>query len=175
MRIDTRRAEALPGVRAVFTGADVPGELRVGLINKDWPVLIPEGGRTSYYGDVLAVVVAEDRLLAREAAEAIEVEYRVLQPFTDPAEAVASSEDAVWGLDGNVLSVSKYARGDFESAYRAAPHKVHETFITQRVEHAFLEPESTLVVPVGGGRLMVYSGGQGGMGRSQPGGFGTRD
>ena len=67
----------------------------------------------------------------------------------------------MWGLDGNVLSVSKYARGDFEAAYRDAPHKVHETFITQRVEHAFLEPESTLVVPVGGGRLMLYSGGQG--------------
>ena len=161
LRIDTGPAEAIPGVHAVFTAADVPGELRVGLIHKDWPVLIPEGGRTSYYGDVLAIVVADDRLTAREAAEAIEVEYEVLRPFTDPAEAVASSEDAVWGLDGNVLSVSKYRRGDFESAYEASPHKLHETFITQRVEHAFLEPESTLVVPVGNGRLMLYSGGQG--------------
>ena len=161
LKIDTGPAEAIPGVHAVFTAADVPGELRVGLIHKDWPVLIPEGGRTSYYGDVLAIVVADDRLTAREAAEAIEVEYGVLRPFTDPAEAVASSEDAVWGLDGNVLSVSKYRRGDFESAYEASPHKVHETFVTQRVEHAFLEPEATLVVPVGNGRLMLYSGGQG--------------
>ena len=161
LRIDTTRAEAMPGVRAVFTAADVPGELRVGLIHKDWPVLIPEGGRTSYYGDVLAVVVAEDRLAAREAAEAVRVDYRVLAPFTDPAEAVASSEDAVWGLDGNVLSVSEYSRGDFDTAYRTSPHRLHETFVTQRVEHAFLEPESTLVVPAGNGRLMVYSGGQG--------------
>ena len=161
VRIDTGAAEAVPGVHAVFTGADVPGDLKVGLIHKDWPVFIPEGGRTSYYGDVLSVVVADDRLTARKAAEMIEVQYRVLQPFTDPAEAVASSENAVWGLDGNVLSVSEYARGDFESAYAASAHKVHETFITQRVEHAFLEPESTLVVPVGGGRLMLYSGGQG--------------
>ena len=161
LSIDTGPAAAMPGVTAVFTGADVPGELRVGLIYKDWPVLIPEGGRTSYYGDVLAIVVAEDRMLARAAAEVIEVEYRVLEPFTDPAVAVASSEDAVWGLEGNVLSTSTYARGDFDSAYRAAPHKVRETFVTQRVEHAFLEPESTLVVPAGGGRLMVYSGGQG--------------
>ena len=159
--IDTSPAESIPGVHAVFTAADVPGDLRVGLIHKDWPVLIPEGGRTSYYGDVLAIVVADDRLTAREAAEAIEIEYRVLKPFTDPAEAVASSEDAVWGLDGNVLSVSKYTRGDFEAAYEASPHQVHETFVTQRVEHAFLEPESTLVVPVGNGRLMLYSGGQG--------------
>ncbi len=161
LSIDTAAAEAIPGVHAVFTAADVPGDLKVGLIHKDWPVMIPEGGRTSYCGDVLAVVVAEDRLTAREATETIKVDYRVLKPFTDPAVAVASSENAVWGLEGNVLSVSEYARGDFESAYAASPHKVHETFITQRVEHAFLEPESTLVVPVGGGRMMLYSGGQG--------------
>lgn len=161
VRIDKAAAEAIPGVHAVFTAADVPGDLKVGLIHKDWPVMIPEGGRTSYYGDVLAVVVAEDRMTAREAAEAVSVDYRVLKPFTDPAAAVASGEDAVWGLEGNVLSVSEYARGDFESAYASSPHKMHETFVTQRVEHAFLEPESTLVVPVGGGRLMLYSGGQG--------------
>ncbi|NNE95657.1 MAG: selenium-dependent xanthine dehydrogenase, partial [Acidimicrobiales bacterium] len=58
--IDTSAAKAFPGVVDVFTGGDVPGELRVGLIHKDWPVFIPEGGRTSYYGDVLAIVVAED-------------------------------------------------------------------------------------------------------------------
>ena len=161
LAIDPSPALAMPGVHAVFTAADVPGELKVGLIHKDWPVLIPVGGRTSYYGDVLAVAVAEDRLTAREAAEAVQVEYRVLEPFTDPAEAVASSEDAVWGLEGNVLSTSEYERGDFESAYEASPHRIHETFITQRVEHAFLEPESTLAVPAGGGRLMLYSGGQG--------------
>ncbi len=161
LSIDTAAAEAIPGVHAVFTAADVPGDLKVGLIHKDWPVMIPEGGRTSYYGDVLAVVVAEDRLTAREATEAIRVDYRVLKPFTDPAVAVATSENAVWGLEGNVLSVSEYERGDFVSAYAASPYQVHETFITQRVEHAFLEPESTLVVPVGGGRMMLYSGGQG--------------
>ena len=59
--IDVDTARAAPGVVAVFTAADIPGELRVGLIHKDWPVLIPEGGRTSYAGDVLAIVVAETR------------------------------------------------------------------------------------------------------------------
>ena len=58
----------------VFTAADVPGELRVGLIHKDWPVFIPVGGRTSYLGDVLAFVVADDRATARRAAALVEVE-----------------------------------------------------------------------------------------------------
>ena len=111
-------------------------------------------------GDVLALVVAKDRETARKAAELIEVEYRVLKPFSDPVEAVSSNEDAVWGLDGNVLSESSYERGDTKKAFQGSKHTVEETFQTQRVEQAFLEPESTLVVPNDEG-LYVYSGGQG--------------
>ena len=48
LSIDTAAAAAAPGVVAVFTAADIPGELRVGIIHKDWPVMIPVGGRTSY-------------------------------------------------------------------------------------------------------------------------------
>ena len=161
LKIDVSRAAQLEGVVRVFTGADVPGDLRVGIIHKDWPVFIPEGGRTSYLGDVIALVVAEDVLTARAAADLIEVEYEVLDPFVDPQAAVDSSEDAVWGLDGNVLSVSTYARGDTEDALASSAHVVNESFVTQRVEHAFLEPESTLAVPEEDGRLYVYSGGQG--------------
>ena len=78
--IDTSAALAAPGVVAVFTAADIPGELRVGIIYKDWPVMIPVGGRTSYAGDVLAVVVADTRDHARAAAELVEVTYDVHTP-----------------------------------------------------------------------------------------------
>ncbi|MDQ3782845.1 MAG: molybdopterin-dependent oxidoreductase, partial [Actinomycetota bacterium] len=161
LAIDTSRAQAVPGVVRVITAADVPGELRVGLIDQDWPVFIPVGGFTSYLGDVLAVVVAEDVQTARNAADLIEMEYDVLVPFADPQAAVDSDEDAVWGLDGNVLSVSSYRRGDVEAALATSSHAVHETFHTQRVEHAFLEPESTLATPQPDGTLHVHSGGQG--------------
>ena len=161
VRIDTARAETEPGVEAVVTAKDVPGELRVGLIHKDWPVFIPEGGRTSYLGDVLAIVVASDRETARRAADLVEVEYRVLRPLTDPVAAIDDAEDAVWELDGNVLSRSTYRRGDVEAALAASEHVVHEVFQTQRVEHAYLEPESTLAVPREDGTLKIYSGGQG--------------
>jgi xanthine dehydrogenase molybdenum-binding subunit len=159
--IDTTPALAMPGVVAAYTAADVPGELKVGLIHTDWPVFIPVGGRTSYRGDVLAIVVAETKAQAHAAAEAVAVDYSPLTPFSDPFGALASDEDAVWGLDGNVLSVSKYRRGEVEAALESSAHVVRETFITQRVEHAFLEPESTLAEPLDDGRLMVYSGGQG--------------
>jgi len=167
--IDTSEAEAVAGVVAVITAADVPGDLRIGLIHKDWPVFIPVGGRTSYLGDVLALVVAESRETARQAAQLVKVDYQPLAPITDPEAAVADgAEDAVWGLDGNVLSVSSYQRGgSVTEALAASAHSVSETFQTQRVEQAFLEPESTLAVPTstngqtGQRGLNVYSGGQG--------------
>ncbi len=159
--IDTAAAEAADGVVAVYTAADIPGDLRVGIIYKDWPVMIPVGGRTSYRGDVLAVVVATDVIKARAATALVKVTYEPHKPFTDTASALASSEDAVWGQDGNVLSTSVYARGDVDTALESAAHVVHEVFTTQRVEHAFLEPESTVAVPNGDGSLHVYSGGQG--------------
>jgi len=162
--IDTSVAAAAAGVVAVYTAADIPAVHRVGLIHKDWPVMIPVGGRTSYLGDVLAIVVADSRQHARDAAELVAVEYDVLAPIVDPVRAIDVADDAVWELDGNVLSTSTYARGDVDAALAGSAHTVDETFQTQRIEHAFLEPESTLAVPTASGsdlRLHVYSGGQG--------------
>ena len=166
--IDVANAIAAPGVVSVLTAADIPGELRSGLIYKDWPLMIPVGGTTSFGGDVLAVVVADTREHARAAAELIEVEYTVHSPVTDAKAALASdSPVAVWGTDSNVLSVSAYQRDEglsIEDALASSAHVVSETFATQRIEHAFLEPESTLAVPSGDGEqktLHVYSGGQG--------------
>jgi xanthine dehydrogenase molybdenum-binding subunit len=160
--IDTSAAAAAPGVIGVYTAADVPGDLHVGIIYKDWPVFIPVGGRTSYAGDVLAIVVAETRRQARAAAQLIEVTYNELRPITDVFSAIDDTEIAVWGTENNVLSRSEYARGDVDAAFAASAHVVRETFQTQRIEHAFLEPESTLAVPNPAEKTMhVYSGGQG--------------
>jgi xanthine dehydrogenase molybdenum-binding subunit len=83
-------------------------------------------------------------------------------PLTDPLAAISSSEIAVWKTDNNILSTSRYKRGDTQIAMSASVHVVEETFVTQRIEHAFLEPESTVAVPSKDGKsLHVYSGGQG--------------
>jgi len=162
--IDTTQALSSPGVVAVFTAADIPGELKVGLIYKDWPIMIPVGGRTSYAGDVLAVVVADTRLNSRNATALVDVNYSPLTPITDAAIAIKSDDIAVWGTQSNVLSRSAYQRGDVDAALASSKFVVDELFSTQRIEHAFLEPESTLAVPSlndGVRRLHVYSGGQG--------------
>jgi aldehyde oxidoreductase len=164
--IDPADALAMPGVVAVLTADDVPGELRSGLIHKDWPAFIPVGGRTSYLGDVVALVVADTRAQARAATSAVSVTYDVHEPLTDPAAALASDEDAVWTLPSNELSRSTYVRGDVDEALARSAHVARQTFQTQRIDHAFLEPESTLAVPTIGAdgsteSLYVYSGGQG--------------
>jgi len=165
LSIDTSKALSQPGVHAVFTAQDIPGELMMGIIYKDWPVMIPVGGFTSYAGDVLAIVVADTRLNARNAVDEVDVQYKVLKPITDARKAIASQEIAVWKTDTNVLSKSTYTRGDTDLALTTSAHVVRETFSTQRIEHAFLEPESTLAVPSVDNsqvrKLHVYSGGQG--------------
>ena len=161
--IDPTPALALPGVERVITADDVPGDRYVGLITRDWPILVACGEETRCIGDVLALVVACDQHTARKAAELIEIDYEVRQPVTDPEEALRPDAPRVHP-DGNLLSRSAIRRGDVEAALRSSAHVVEETYRTQRVEHMFLEPESCLAVPQTDGgqlRLHVYSQGQG--------------
>jgi len=162
LSIDTSAAKASPGVVAVYTREDVPGTNMVGIIYKDWPVFIGVGERTSYAGDVLAIVVANTRREARAAAALINVEYAPLRPIVDAKAAINDPEIAVAGTDSNVLSRSEYTRGEVDAQFASSAFVVNETFNTQRIEHAFLEPESTLAVPNSdNGTMHVYSGGQG--------------
>ncbi len=145
-RIDTTLAEQVPGVVCVATWRDVPGARFQGLITKDWPLLVAEGETTRYVGDVLVAIAAETRHAARLAAEAVDVEYDVLEPVTDPFDALADEAPPIHET-GNLLSTSAIQRGDVDAALAGAAHVVSERFRTQPVEHAFLEPEACLVVP----------------------------
>ncbi len=158
-RIDVTRAAAQPGVVRIVTAADVPGERVQGLIERDWPVLVAEGEETRCVGDVLAAVAATSRAAARAAAALVEVEYQVREPVTDPIAALRPHAPPVQPR-GNLLSTTTIRRGDVDGALAFAAHVVTETFRTQRIEHAFLEPEACLARPEGDG-LRVHSQGQG--------------
>ena len=160
-RIDVSRAAVHPGVVRVVTWRDVPGERVQGLLTRDWPLLVAEGEITRYVGDALAAVAATSRYAAREAAALVEVEYEVLEPLTDPFAALADGAPRIHE-SGNLLSLSAVRRGDVDAALAAAAHVATETFETQRVEHAFLEPEAALAVPGTGG-----AGGAGGSGGAE--------
>ena len=158
--IDPAPARSMPGVIRILTAADVPGSRHHGLIVRDWPLLVAEGEITRYTGDVLAVVVADSQHHARSAAKAVAVEYETLEPVTDP-EAALSPDAPKIHESGNLLEVCAFARGDVETALADSTHVVEATFRTQRIEHAFLEPEACLALPREKGGFKVYSQGQG--------------
>lgn len=160
--IDPAPAMAVDGVVAVVTAADVPGQRHQGLIYADWPVLVAIGEDVRCAGDCIAVVVAKTRRAARKGAQALGVTLEVLPPLTDPEEALKPDAPKIH-KNGNLLSTSMLTRGDASAALKASAYVVEETFATQFIEHAFLEPESALVVPpVGaGGEWTLYTPGQG--------------
>jgi selenium-dependent xanthine dehydrogenase len=161
IRIDTTRALAVPGVAVVATARDVPGDRWVGQIIADWPCFVAEGEEVRCVGDVVAAVAAKSMRIAREAAQFVEVQYEVLAPMLDPAEAIKPGVPQVNPKHDNVLSVTQYARGDVDAALAASAHVVNGTWATQRIEHLFLEPEAALAVPLPDGRLHFYSQSQG--------------
>jgi CO/xanthine dehydrogenase Mo-binding subunit len=124
--------------------------------------LYAAGETTRYIGDVLALVAAGTRAAARAAAALVDIEYEVREPVTDPVEAMAPGAPQLHpGSPGNVLSVSQVKRGDVDACLAAAAHVLTETFQTQRIEHAFLEPEAALAYPTDDGGIHFYTQGQG--------------
>ncbi len=172
LAIDASRALALPGVHRVVTAADVPGNRYVGLIENDWPIFVAIGEETRCSGDIVAGVVADTQRLARKAAALIDVQYDVLEPVTDPNEALKPGAPLIHPKRGtNLLSKSTLKRGDVEEAFRRSVHVIEDTYYTQRIEHLFLEPEACIVVPIDsdlGGTPRASSDGRGNLGSSKP-------
>jgi xanthine dehydrogenase molybdenum-binding subunit len=166
LSIDSSRALAVAGVHRVVTAADVPGDPLVGLIAKDWPVFVGTGEITRCTGDVIAGVVADNQQLARRAAQLIDIEYEVLEPVTDPVKALEPDSPIVHPhLTTNLLSKSSLKKGDVDEGFRESAYVLEDTYVTQRIEHLFLEPESCLALPQesksGEPGLFVYTQGQG--------------
>ena len=128
LRVDVSAARRHPGVVAVLTADDVPGDRVQGEIFPDWPQLVATGEDTRYVGDVLALVAADSRAAAREAAALVRVDYDVLEPVTDPLAAMADGAPQLHDrAPRNVLSVSEVKRGDVDAALAAAAHVVTDT------------------------------------------------
>lgn len=159
INIDTTAAEQLDGVIRIFTASDVPGERIVGLIRQDWPLMIAVGETTRYVGDVLAGVVAETETIAREAVELIKVDYEVLDPVIDMFAAMREDSPLIH-QNGNILSQSITNRGDVDQSRNDSDFIAQGEFQTQRIEHAYMEPEVAIAFPQEEG-LALLSQGQG--------------
>jgi aldehyde oxidoreductase len=160
LKIDVSDVEKIPGVIRVFDTQDIPGQRYQGLLVKDWPMMVAVGEETRCIGDVVVGVVAKSEDLARRAAEAIKVEYEVLEPVTEVTEAAKSPTRI--HEKGNLLKETVIRRGEpVDQVFARSAHVVEGSFVTPFVEHAFLETEASIALPDGKDGVTVYSQGQG--------------
>ncbi|KJS13765.1 MAG: nicotinate dehydrogenase large molybdopterin subunit [Peptococcaceae bacterium BRH_c8a] len=138
-KIDISIAEKIPGVIAVLTAKDIQGENSVGIIIKDEPVLTDEKIRR--IGEPIALIAAETEEQADMALAAIDVKLEEIQGVFDPEEALQPSATLVH-KGGNLLVHKKLRRGDAETAFKEAIVTAESNYITQMVEHAYIEPEA---------------------------------
>ncbi|MBL6966671.1 MAG: molybdopterin-dependent oxidoreductase [Anaerolineales bacterium] len=158
-RLDVDAARALPGVLAVLTAADIPGEKWHGIVVADWPVLVAVGERARYVGDAVAVVAAESEAIAEHALSLIEVEFKAQEVIDNPVRA--RQDDAPQLHEkGNLLKHIKVRKGNMDAGFAEADHIFEHTFYTQTTDHAFLEPECTVARPLENGRMEIYVGSQ---------------
>src|ERR1700726_1637738 len=152
--IDTKEAEAMPGVMAVITGRDIPCN-SFGPSLKDQPVLADK--RVFHAGDGVAAVAAVSEQIATEALEKIKVEYEPLTPVLDPLESLKLETPGVHAPSANVYGHKLIKKGDVEKAFAESDHIFEGTFRTQMVEHVPLEPHATIAQWDANGRVTLYS------------------
>ena len=151
--IDITEALKLPGVSAVLTHEDVPGENTYGLEHPDQPVLAVDVVR--YQGEPVAIVAAEHPETARRAAAKIVVDYEVLEPVVDSEAAMAPETTVLHPAHGsNVVRHVPIQYGDPDAA--TADVVVTGEYEVGMQDQAFLGPESGLAVPAEDGGIDLY-------------------
>ena len=184
--IDTSKAEALPGVKAVLTAKDFPivedavldyfetrGSIRTVAEN------VMASDKALYTGHAIAAVAAESPHVAEEALDLIEVDYEVLKPILDVREAMR--EDAPLLLDNmttrfrverlglgqdtgvksNIADHVQFKRGDLEQGFKEADVVVEREFTTQSVHQGYIEPQTSTGIWSSDGRVTIWTATQG--------------
>lgn len=148
--LDVSRARALSGVVLVLTAhdlpdraaaTDIPGQTGRQRLKTDQQILVRE--RVRYYGEPLALIAAETRDIAEEAARLIEFKLEPVPGVYTPEDGLKPGAPVIQGTD-NVVSEYKIKKGDLETGFAAADMIVERTYKTPFQEHAFLEPEAGL-------------------------------
>jgi carbon-monoxide dehydrogenase large subunit len=169
--VDIKDAAKMPGVQAVYTGADLVAD-NIGTLPTLMVFARPDGSPMTvpprrllaheivrFAGEPVAAVVASSRVAAQTAAEAISVEYKVLPSVVDPRAAVKAGAPTVWeGAPDNIVAAMSY--GDaaaVEAAFAKAAHVVSLDLVSQRLIPSAMEPRSSIAeIDKKSGRLILH-------------------
>ncbi|MGE0223613.1 MAG: xanthine dehydrogenase family protein molybdopterin-binding subunit [Acetobacteraceae bacterium] len=180
VKIDTSKAEALPGVKAVVTGADFPDipseEAFVGegpMNFRDLSLNIMARGKVLYEGHALAAVAASTQAVADEALNLIDVTYEVLPHVIDVEEAMADNAPILHDdlftsgvtpksdKPSNIAKVVTFKKGDAEAGFKDADVIIEGRYTTQPVHQAYIEPHACLANYNADGQVSIHASSQG--------------
>ncbi len=167
LSIDVEKARRVPGVIAVVTGEDIPSPL--GVMVEDQYFLARE--KVRFIGDPVAAVAAVDLDKAEEALDLIKVEYDPLPGLFDPVAAMKAgailiheglgqydTAPGVFPVAGtNICNHFKIRKGDLEKGFQESDLILEDTYTTQMVQHAHLEPHAAIAQVDLGGRVFIWS------------------
>ncbi len=144
LHIDTSRAERLPGLKGVMTGQDIP-DRTYGIVPRAKDEYALAKDKVRYIGDEVAAVCAIDPEISEEALDLIEVEYEELPSVFDPLEAKKEGAPVIHdGVKNNTSFSIRKEFGDVEKAFAECDSIFEDTFYSQAVNHAPLEPHGAL-------------------------------
>jgi xanthine dehydrogenase molybdenum-binding subunit len=174
-RIDTSKAEALPGVKAVLTQAKLAGRVAK-IVDEAHGTAMDfkafADTKVTYQGEKIAAVAAVSREIAEEAVRLIEVEYELLPAVVDPREAVRPGAPIIHeglkpcpGPDGtplvNVLRVVDRVEGDVDDAFARSDYIFEDTYVIPRAHQSYIEPQVAIAEVDPAGRVTCWTSTQG--------------
>ncbi len=165
-KVNISKAEAHPGVLAVLTAKDVPCN-EYGLIMPDQPVLCGPGStkvaadHVRFYGDQVALVIAENEEIAQKASKLIEIDFEDLPIIEDPRDAMQPGAYQIHPeKEANIVLHYKVRKGDIAEGFQQADVIIESDYETPAQEHAFLQPEAGVSYIDDQGRVTVVVSGQ---------------
>ncbi len=153
LRLGIRKAAEMPGVVSILTHRDIPGKNRIGIINKDQPILAED--RVRFFGDPIALVVAESEMQASQAMSRLEVTYEDLPASFSPEESLESP--ILIHESGNLLHQREIIKGDVEKGFTDADLIIEKVYRTSMLDHFYLEPDAGLGWIDEDGRITICS------------------
>jgi CO/xanthine dehydrogenase Mo-binding subunit len=178
--IDTSKAEALPGVKAVVTAKDFPeqadlivptGEMQVNLRDVTRNIMARE--KALYEGHPVAAVAATSEAIAKQALSLIKVDYKVLPHVIDVAEAMKPNAPVLHehlmteGANppatkaSNIAKRVEFNKGDTKAGFAQAEIVIERDYTTQAVHQGYIEPHAALASASEDGQVQVWSTTQG--------------
>ncbi len=147
LNVDYSEIENKSAIKAIISSKDIPGEKRIGIINKDQPIFCENKVVTP--GDVVGMLVGESEQELLKLREKVKFEYETLPVLSDTTKALQPDAPLIHPeLKSNLIVHYPLRKGDIEKGFSKSDFILEQTYTTQFIEHAYIEPETVIAIPL---------------------------